>query len=369
MPNYVDKLISHDGKNTAIVLQLSQYYKDEQGQFQRTSADQVNQTVNSLRQLLTDSDIDGRILLTGTPVIEETLTRLVFDGTNITGALAFSLTIGFLILFFRRLSGVVIPLLVINGALLSAMGFMVLNNVPWTLTFGTIPPIMIAIGVADSVHILAVFYKNYAQSGDKRQAIIDAIQHSAPAVLLTSLTTAAGFLSFSTAELASIKDLGIYAAIAVSFALLFTVTLIPALLAQFKIKQRSGNIKTMVSVEAFTQSCVTFSTRYPKVITGTAVVVLIAGIANAVNLQFSDDVISTFPDTEIARQDLLRFDDLYNGSGNLEVIIDSGAKRGIVDTEFLQKLQLIDNLFSNTTIEGVQFSNSYSVLNILKENA
>ena len=55
--------------------------------------------------------------------------------------------------------------------------------------------------------------------------------HSGLAIVMTSLTTAAGLASFSTAEVASVADLGVFAGVGVMLALFYTIILIPALLA------------------------------------------------------------------------------------------------------------------------------------------
>lgn len=372
-PNYRQRLISTDGQETAILVELEAWVKAEPMadsgtvEFVKISQAQSAAAVNAIRQQVAKKDKAAEMSLTGTPVVNETLTRLVFEGTNLTGSLAFFLTILFLGIFFRRVSGVIIPLFVINGSLLAAIGLMALNGTPWTLTFGTMPPIMIAIGVADAVHILSVFYKKYGISGDKRQAIIDAIAYSAPAVLLTSLTTAAGFLSFLAADLAAIAELGRYTAIAVGFALFFTVTLIPALISVSYIKPRTVKATGVPLSELIPQACVAFSCRYPKAISLTAITVLVLGIINATSLEFADDVMSNFPDTEVTKQDLFVIDEAYGGSGNMEVVIDSGKKNGIYTIEFLQKLQQASDVLSNQNIAGVELADTYSVLNILKE--
>ena len=76
---------------------------------------------------------------------------------------------------------------------------------------------------------------------------------------------------------------------------------------------------------------------------------------------------TTFPDSEVTKQDLFKIDEQYNGAGNLEVVIDSGGDEGVYAPAFLQKLQQAQDAFSNTTINGVALAEAYSVLNILKE--
>ena len=85
-----------------------------------------------------------------------------------------------------------------------------------------LPLFLLAVGVAAAVHLLAIFFRHYNAYGDKREAIGHCLEHSGLAVTMTSLTTAAGLLSFSASEVAPIADLGIFAGGGVIISLLYT---------------------------------------------------------------------------------------------------------------------------------------------------
>jgi len=99
--------------------------------------------------------------------------------------------------------------------------------------FGTqiLPSFLMAVGVCDSVHILAIFYLARRSGTHKTDAIAYALGHSSLPILMTSLTTAGGLASFVSAELAPVQQLGIFAPIGVMFAFAYTVFLMPALMA------------------------------------------------------------------------------------------------------------------------------------------
>lgn len=214
-PNYQNRLISDDASHIAIAVELQSHIKDANGNLQLMSQTQSSEAVQALYKELDKLELSNTALVTGMLVINDRLSHAIVTGTVKVTSLATLLILGFLWFFFRRISGVIIPIIVVNLSVLFAIGFMLLNNTPWHLTFGVLPPILLAVGIADSVHILSVFYKKFSGDVDKRQTVIYAVSHSAPAVLLTSLTTATGFASFATAEIVSIADLGIYSAIAV----------------------------------------------------------------------------------------------------------------------------------------------------------
>ncbi|MCP4691998.1 MAG: MMPL family transporter [Desulfobacterales bacterium] len=115
-----------------------------------------------------------------------------------------------------------------------------LCNSYMTLMTTVIPAFLIAVGVADSVHILAIFYRGLQNGGDREDAAAKALGHSGLAIVMTSLTTARGLLSFSFAELSSIADMGLFAAAGVMLALLYTVILLSALLGLIPIKRKAG---------------------------------------------------------------------------------------------------------------------------------
>lgn len=95
-------------------------------------------------------------------------------------------------------------------AVSATFGLMAAFDAPIRMTTSMLPSFLLVAGVADSVHILAIFYQRLDLTGSREQAIVEAMGHSGPAVLLTTLTTAVGLGSFLTAEIIPIADLGIF---------------------------------------------------------------------------------------------------------------------------------------------------------------
>jgi uncharacterized protein len=71
----------------------------------------------------------------------------------------------------------------------------VLGLVGWELDlkFSMLPTLLIAVGVADSVHIVSEFRAYHAELGDRRSAVRRTMYLVGTPSFLTSLTTAAGF--------------------------------------------------------------------------------------------------------------------------------------------------------------------------------
>jgi len=141
-----------------------------------------------------------------------------------------------LFIMFRRVTGVVLPLLIVVLSLVSTIGLMAAFKTPIKLPTQILPSFILAVSVGYSVHILAMFYQSFLKSGSREEAIAYSIGHSGLAVVMTAATTAGGLFSFSTSEVAPIADLGIFAGTGVLLAMVYTIILLPALLAVIPVR-------------------------------------------------------------------------------------------------------------------------------------
>ena len=141
-----------------------------------------------------------------------------------------------LLLLFRAYWGLMIPLHVVGMAVFSTVGLMTLLSYKMTLVTQILPSFLLAIGIADSIHVLNNFKTNYALSKDKRASIVKAMNQTGTALIITTLTTMCGLLSFTSSNSPAIKQLGAFTAIGTAFALLYTIIFIPAAISKMKIK-------------------------------------------------------------------------------------------------------------------------------------
>lgn len=97
-----------------------------------------------------------------------------------------------------------------------------------------LPPLLLVIGICDVIHVLAR-YASEAADHPQRPApalLVDVARDTGPACVATSITTAAGFLSFSASGLESFVRFGVVAAFGVLVALGLTFTLLPVLVVR-----------------------------------------------------------------------------------------------------------------------------------------
>ena len=245
-----------------------------------------------------------------------------------------------LIYLFRRASGVFIPFANVTLALISTFGLMGLLSVKITVVTQVLSSFILAVGIGDSVHILSKFYKYMEEGKDKKTAIIDAFKGSGLAIVMTSLTTAAGLLSFLTAGSPPVNELGVFAAYGVMMSLGFTFIFTPAIVRvlRFKAVKAKKEKKTPV-IDRFLNACADLSTKKPLLVLSVSFILAIISLISISQLKIEQNMIEAFSKNTELRQDADILSPSLASEVSVELIIDSKRKDGVKDPKFLQKSQ------------------------------
>ena len=384
-PLYLNRLISENAQFTSLVLKTETYsnttalddplagFDESQApadQNQFLSDEEISETVYHVKKIVEKyRDNNFEIYTAGPPVVSSTLKRLMIKDQNLfMRMIVLTIAIG-LFVMFRRISAVVLPMIVVVCALVSTLGLMAIFKVPLKMPTVVLPSFILAVGIADSIHILTLYYRDLAIGGDKKQAVQTAMGHSGLAVVLTTLTTAAGLASFGISKVAPIAELGIFAAVGVTLALIFTLILLPALLAVTPAKALKSS-RTSSGKSRFDRILKwigTFSTRNATAITITCILLLMLSIAAVSRLSFTHDVLKWLPETEPVRISTETIDNSLKGSVAMEIIVDTGRVNGLYDIHTLNTLEQLAREIENIRQGDLFVGKASSVVDILKE--
>ncbi|MCP4692400.1 MAG: MMPL family transporter, partial [Desulfobacterales bacterium] len=262
-----------------------------------------------------------------------------------------------------------LTLLVVMLALLSTLGLMALFRVSFNVPHTILPSFLLAVGVGAVVHVLALVYHHLDINGDKRVAVISALGHSGLAILLTSLTTAAGLVSFGTSAVAPIAFLGVFAGAGVMLSLLYTLVLVPALLSIIPLKPKSGDKGRArhARFDRILDWITDFSTSHAKSVTAVTLLLLFAALFSAAQLRFTHHVLKWLPEKWPVRQATARIDDVMGGTINLEVLVDARKENGLYDPRILNKLDGLAREIEVIEDGDVRVAKASSIADIIKE--
>jgi predicted RND superfamily exporter protein len=163
------------------------------------------------------------------------LSRLRLAIARDVGLLPLSIALMALVflLCFRSLAAVLLPLGEAAACLVVVFGAMGWTGTPVFLTMAVLPVILVSMGLADEIHVFHCYRRHRAARPEAPAAEIvgAALDDMSLPVVATSLTTAAGFLSFAISPLPPVRAFGVFTAVGIVFCMLWTLTVIPALLA------------------------------------------------------------------------------------------------------------------------------------------
>ncbi len=173
-----------------------------------------------------------RFYMAGRPVIEVTSGQHALADLYIMIPLLILTICAALFLLFRNLRGVVLPIGVVLVAGIWTAGAMAAVGVPMYTISTMLPVIIIAVGIADALHVLSHYQDEVIADAqrDARGLVQQVMDELAIPLLITTLTTAVGFLSLWWAEMPPFKVFGVFTALGIVFCWLASVTLVPAAL-------------------------------------------------------------------------------------------------------------------------------------------
>ena len=330
------------------------------------SPEESNELIVKLENLLTKYKADDfKIYTAGSPIITKNLQSTLMSDMS-TFILYVVLTIAFLLfLTFRRISGIIIPLLVVVLTLLATIGSMALLGYPITSMTQILPSLLLAVAIGDSIHILSIFYHKYDEIGKKSEAIAYAIGHSGLAVTMTSVTTAASLASFTISDIAPVAALGIFSAIGVSMALLLTLIFIPIGLSLMPIKHKAKDEDT--TLDTLMIGIADFSIKYYKAITAFAVIIIVGSLLLASQMRFSHNPLHWFKSDNQVRINTETIDKELRGSISIEVVLDTGKENGVYNPEFLNTLEEVSKEIYTYKGENYFIGKIININQVLKE--
>ena len=347
-------VISEDGEVAALMI----FLRANLATTESKAAGQVAEAVDANRGELT-------VYKAGRPMVTYMSSKQIGRDTGMLTSAALLLMLVLLGVMFANLRGVLLPIGVVVFSTLWTMGGMGWIGIAMTHSLEALPIMLIAIGVADGVHIVQAFMARARTAGDNKEAARATMDDLRRPVLMTSITTAVGFLALNTSGVRSIMLLGVLVAFGVFVALLFSMTLVPAVLALLPLPKRAQ--KKEVQQRGFLLQRVMVAWgellfAHKKIATWVVIAfVALCGIG-ATRVQTETSVLANFPDDDPIRVASGFFNDHFAGVTNLQVVFEGGEADALKDSELLAEIEAFETFLQG--LDGV--GGTTSVLPLLR---
>jgi predicted RND superfamily exporter protein len=173
-----------------------------------------------------------------------------------------------------------------------------------------VPIFVIVMGSADGLHFVTHFQEESEATKDAVARVRSALSHVGIPMILTTVSTAAGFLSLVATDVQPIRQLGLFAAIGITFAGIISFFSLPALLSRLTIQPHHHTALIGPRVTAGLKRLV--RTRAPAV--GLTVALLAFAAVTLPRLDVNSDQLFFFKDDDPVRLAFERTEELFGGA-------------------------------------------------------
>lgn len=253
----------------------------------------------------------------------------------------------FLIIAYRALWGILIPMATVLLAVIGSLGFMQLSGTPLNMMTTLLPVIMLVVGMSDVVHLVSKYLEEIRYGREKTQAIRNMLKKVGVATLLTSLTTALGFVTLIGVDMEPIKDFGIFTAVGVLLAFILSILFIPSVFLLIKKPKITDSTKIQNVWERTLGKIFLKLCRHRKAVLLTYVGITLLSLLGASRIQFDYYLMQDLGEDQPLMQELRFFQEQFGGIRPFEMAIIPVNGKKVTDYEVIQEIEKIENYLTN----------------------
>lgn len=179
---------------------------------------------------------------TGNGIVSNDMNELTTEANMIIMPIAFLVICLVLLIMFKRLSYVFLPLLSLSISIIWLFGSMVLLGISFNMMMVAIVPLLMGLGVDYSVHLFHNYRSELKKGNKPGKAIRNSIRDIGLAMFLATLTTVIAFLSFLTATVPPLRDFGVLCALGIIFTMVNALTFQAAVRYILDRKKKNGKL-------------------------------------------------------------------------------------------------------------------------------
>ncbi len=243
-----------------------------------------------------------------------------------------------LFILLRQVVDILAPVMTALLSIVWTLGLMGLLDIPLNVVTSIVPVLLVVVGSTEDIHLLAEFRRGQQLGLDPHGAVNHMARKMGRTVLLTFITTYAGFLSVSLSGIEVLWQFGLLASSGLLLNFLITVTLIPALVALAG-RWRLGHKPAVREIgqrvaEAYWALLYRNRWRISLVLLGFSGVFAAAVPA----IQVNHSIIDSLGRDSLVREHVQKVSDRLAGLESLSIIIDSGIQDTFLKVRYLEEL-------------------------------
>ena len=334
-PLYRGRLISEDGTTAAIVVFV--YEKQEDETYRK-------RLVENTFSLLKRHDPSGeRFHVAGWTLMNLRLSQYMKKDTAIFIPLVYIIVMATILIIFRDIRITLLAFINVSLCLSCTMGFIAIIGSTLNNVTSIIPPLIMALSLADTVHVFSHYLSNAQAGFDRKQALVKTLQEVYKPCLLTTVTTMAGFISLRVSHVPLIKEFALVAAMGVLLAFLFSFLFLPSAIMLFPLSAQERGSSSIMWIDFVLKGVITLQKRYGRTILIACTLFTGAAILSISHIRVETDLMTFFKKDDHIRQTTDFIQEHLAGIVAVDVSIEANARDAFKKPENLKFIEEAQN--------------------------
>jgi predicted RND superfamily exporter protein len=348
----VNQFVSENGRSLCLFIKHTDFLSKERSDI----------LSDKLYALLDKAELDDYHLI-GRVVGQRYYVEKMMSEMMLFISISVILVILFLWIAFRSIWGILLPQVVLYLSAIWVIGSMGLFNEPINILLVLLPSILFVVGMSDVIHLVSKYIDNLRDGMPKNDAVINAVKEIGLATLLTSLTTAIGFISLIVIPVKPIQSFAIYVSLAVVITFIITILTLPALFILSKAPVVAEKYKNPIWHRVLAKTF-KWTLRNRKTIPLAFLLVFGVSLFGVTKLESNNFLMDELKDDNPVKMSFNYMDDNYGGIRPFELMIElkNPEQNQFWDKEVLKDFERVQDYLENEY--GVQ--RITSLITILK---
>jgi predicted RND superfamily exporter protein len=303
----------------------------------------------------------GKIYYSGLPHIRVTLAKRILNEMYLFLGLSLLASIFLIFYLFKSVRLLILCCFILFVSIIWALGMTALFGYPLTAMMALIPPLLVIIGIPHIVYIITCYHQEYVKSENRIKALMVTTKYIGPVTLLMNLTTAVGFITFTSSE--RVTEFGIISSINVMVLFVLTLYLVPIFLSFFgdPKPKHMGHLSKKSSF-TFVNVIIAIVTKRRKLVYFIALLLTIIGVWGATKIIVTGNVISDVSKSDPISKDLKHLEKSFGGSIPFEILVELADSKDVMGKELMNNIEQVQLFLRKDTL----FSKSFSNVDLIK---
>lgn len=321
----------------------------------------LDKLVPAIDKFEKETNIDLRV--SGMPYIRTLNAKTITDEISIFIGASLLVTSLLFFFFFRSFRATLISIVIVIIGVMWSFGFLGLFNYEITVLTALVPSLIIVIGIPNCIFLTNKYHQEYKVHRNKVKALQRVTTKIGMATLMTNVTTAIGFFTFVSSNNKLLIEFGNVTAINIMALFFLCIIVIPIFHSYIPApKDRHIQHLDRGSVKSFMDWILHNVKTNRFSIYVVAISLLVISIIGIYEMRISGSLIEDMPKKEAFFQDIIFFENEFDGVMPLEIMIDTKHKKGVMKLSTLKRMDELEQAINEIS----ELSKPISIVNLVK---